>query len=115
MSDPVYRVLWTENLEEVDREIAKMATLCQVSILEPGVIRRVLQRDASVCATSNPLAFRKLHDLLLLHFAIREKSVDSFGSAQTTAMEDYIIERLKKSFPDLPGGVAAGVTRPVGM
>ena len=42
-------------------------------------------------------------DLLLLHFAIRQKSVDSFGHAQTAAMEDYIIERLRKSFPDLSG------------
>ena len=102
--DPEYRALWTEDLEEVDREIARLAGLCQVRILEPGVVRRVLQRDASVCATSNPVAFAKLHDLVMLHFAIREKSVDSFGDAQTTAMEDYIIERLKKSFPDLPGG-----------
>ena len=107
MADPkdsAYRALWTEDLEEVDREIARLALLCRVRILEPGVVRRVLQRDASVCETSNPVAFAKLHDLLMLHFAIREKSVDSFGDAQATAMEDYIIDRLKKSFPDLPGG-----------
>jgi hypothetical protein len=101
--DPVYRALWTEDLEEIDREIARLAVLCQVRILEPGVIARVLKNDASVCATENAVAFRKLYDLLLLHFAIRQKSVDSFGHAQTAAMEDYIIERLRKSFPDLPG------------
>ena len=101
--DPVYRVLWNEDLEEVDREIARLATICQVSILEPSVIRRVLQKDATVCGTQNPLAFGKLHDLLMLHLAIREKSADSFGQAQTAAIEDYIIERLKKSFPDLAG------------
>ena len=101
--DPVYRVLWNEDLEEVDREIARLATICQVRILEPSVIRRVLQKDATVCGTQNPLAFRKLHDLLMLHLAIREKSADSFGQAQTAAIEDYIIERLKKSFPDLAG------------
>ena len=102
--DPVYRTLWTEDLEEVDREIAKLALLCQVKVLEPGVIARVLKNDASVCGTPNPLAFRKLHDLLMLHFAIREKSVESFGQAQATAIENYVIERLRKSFPDLPGG-----------
>ena len=99
--DLVYGVLWTEDLEEVDREIVKMATLCQVRILQPGVIARVLKNDDSVCGTANPVAFRKLHDLLMLHFAIRQKSVDSFGQAQTAAMEDYVIERLKKAFPDL--------------
>jgi hypothetical protein len=103
MSD-AYRALWTEDLEEVDREIVKMATLCQVRILQPGVIGRVLKNDESVCGTANPMAFRKLHDLLMLHLAIREKSVDSFGHAQTAAMEDYVIERLRKSFPDLLSG-----------
>ena len=101
--DPVYRALWTEDLEEVDREIARLAVLCQVKVLDPAVIRRVLKNDASVCGTANPVAFRKLHDLLMLHLAIRERSVESFGQAQTTAIEDYIIERLRKSFPELPG------------
>ena len=100
-NDPVYQVLWTEDLERVDREIAKQASLCQVKILEPGVIRRVLQKDASVCASPNALAFGKLRELIMLHFAIRQKSVDSFGQAQTAAMEDYVIQRLKERFPEL--------------
>jgi hypothetical protein len=102
--DPVYGLLWTDDLEEVDREIARLATLCQVSILQPGVVRRVLQKDTSVCASPNAVAFAKLHDLLMLHLAIREKAVASFGQAQAAAIEDYVIERLRKSFPDLPGG-----------
>jgi hypothetical protein len=101
--DPAYSVLWNENLEQVDREIARLATICQVRILEPGVIRRVLQKDTSVCGTQNPSGFARLHDLLMLHLAIRQKSVDSFGQAKTAAIEDYIIERLRKAFPDLPG------------
>jgi hypothetical protein len=102
MTDPVC-VLWSDDLEEVDREIARLVHICQVSIFEPGVIGRVLKNDASVCGTANPTAFRKLRDLLMLHLAIREKAVDSFGQAQAAAIEDYVIERLRKSFPDLPG------------
>jgi hypothetical protein len=101
--EPVYSALWTEDLEQVDREIVRLATLCQVRVLEPGVIARVLKNDASVCASPNAIAFRKLHDLLMLHLAIREKAVESFGQAQAAAIEDYVIERLRKSFPDLPG------------
>ena len=103
MSD-AYRVLWAEDLEEVDREIARLVHICEVRIFEPGVIARVLKNDASVCGTANPIAFRKLHDLIMLHFAIREKSVQSFGQAQTAAIENYVIERLRKSLPELPGG-----------
>ena len=101
--EPVYSALWTEDLEQVDREIARLATICQVRILAPGVIRRVLQKDASVCGTENPVGFGKLRDLLMLHLAIRKKSADSFGEAKTAAIEDYIIERLQKAYPELGG------------
>jgi hypothetical protein len=94
---------WAENLDTLDREIARLATLCQVHILDPEVMRRVLRGDAEVCKTSNPRAFAKLHDLLMLHMAIRQKSVDTIGEARTVAIEDYIIERLKPSFPDATG------------
>jgi hypothetical protein len=106
--DPVYRVLWSEDLENVDREIARLALLCQVRILDPGVISRVLHRDASVCGTRNPLAFRMLRDMLMLHFAIRDRLADSFGQAQAAAIEDSILERLKKSFLNVLAGQLPG-------
>lgn len=92
---------WSDNLDQLDREIARLSVLCKVRILDPGVIERVLQRDASVCGTDNPAAFAKLHDMVMLHFAIRKKSADSVGQVQTALIEAEIIERLKKSFPDL--------------
>ena len=92
---------WAENLEQIDHEIARLATLCQVKILEAGVIERVLHKDASVCATSNEIAFAKLHDMIMFYFAVREKTADVVGQAQTAGIEAYVIERLKKSFPDL--------------
>jgi hypothetical protein len=92
---------WAENLERIDREIARLATVCRVKILEPGVIERVLRKDASVCATSNEIAFAKLHDMVMFYFAVRQMSADAVGQAQTAHIEYYVIERLKKSFPDL--------------
>ena len=94
---------WAENLEELDAEIARLALLCQVRILDPGVIARVLHRDATVCGTGNPVAFAKLHDMLMVHLAIRARAADALGQAQTAAIEDYVIERLGRSFPDLQG------------
>jgi hypothetical protein len=46
-----YRVV--ANLKDVDREIARLALLCRVNVLQRSVIDRVLQRDASVCETDN--------------------------------------------------------------
>ena len=95
-----YRV--AENLEDIDREIARMAMLCRIQLLQPGVIERVLQHDASICGTDNPIAFRKLHDMLVLHFAVREKSAEVRGQIPTAAIESYVVERLRKHFPDIP-------------
>lgn len=89
---------WAKNLDEVDREIAKLAMLCQARILEPGVIERVLQKDASVCGAHNPIAFAKLHDMLMLHYAAHKKSAEAVGQVQTAQIEAQIIERLKKVY-----------------
>jgi hypothetical protein len=95
---------WESNLEELDGEIARLAMLCEIRILEPGAIPRVLQNDASVCGTENPAAFTKLRALLMMHLAIREKAVDVFGQVATARVEDYVIDRLKLRFPHLKGG-----------
>ncbi len=94
---------WADNLEELDREIARLALLCGVRILDSGAIRRVLQKDASVCGTDNPAAFAKLHDLLMMHLAIREKTAGELGQARIAAIEAHVVERLTKAFPDTLG------------
>jgi len=101
--DPVLSHPVDRESRGVDRQIVRLAVLCQVKLLEPSVILRVLQKDASICGAPNAKGFAKLHDLIFLNLAMREKSLDSFGPAQTPAME-YVIERLRTSFPDVPGG-----------
>jgi hypothetical protein len=101
--DDVLVAWWAKNLDELDLEVARLALLCRVKILDPGVVERVLHKDATVCGTDNPVAFAKLHDMLMLHFAIWQKSADAIGSAKTAQLEAHIIERLKKPFADLVG------------
>jgi hypothetical protein len=90
-----------DNLEDIDRELARLARLCSLRLLQRGVIERVLHRDASVCGTNNPIAFGKLHDLLILHFAVRARSAEELGQSRTAAIETYVVQRLAKSFPEL--------------
>ena len=99
--DPRQVTWWTEILAQIDREIARFALICQIQILDPGVIERVIKNDATVCGTDNPIAFAKLHGLLMLHFAVREKSAEAVGQVQTAVIEADVIDRLRKSFPDL--------------
>lgn len=93
---------WIERLEELDREIARMAILCQVNILERGVIERVLRDDESVCGTTNSAAFRKLHDLLVMHFLVRKRSADELGQVQTAQIEHHVVEEMKKLIDERP-------------
>ena len=95
---------WAHRLEELDREIARMALLCRVRILDPHVLDRVLRNDPSVCETQNPLAFAKLHGLLMVHLALWKQSSDALGDAQKAQIEAHIIERLRKLFPSIADG-----------
>jgi hypothetical protein len=94
---------WVKNIDELDREIGRLCVLCQVRILDPGIIERVLKKDASVCATSNSIAFAKLHDMLMFHFAMRKKSVDALGQVETAQAEAHVIGELRNRFADLLG------------
>lgn len=94
---------WAKNIDEIDREIARLCLLCQVRILDPSVIERVLRKDDSVCGTANPIAFAKLHDLLMLYFAVRNESVEAVGQTQTAQIEAHAVEQLRSRFADLLG------------
>ena len=94
---------WLKNIDELDREIGRLCLLCQVRILDPGIIERVLKKDASVCGTSNPLAFAKLHDMLLFYFANRKKAVEAVGQVETAQIEAHVVEQLRNRFADLLG------------
>ena len=92
---------WLHNLYEVDREIARLATICDIRVLDRGIIERILHNDRSVCGRSNPLAFAKLRDMLMLHFAVRQKAADAVGQVATAELERYVIEQLKEPFPQV--------------
>ena len=94
---------WAKNIDELDREIGRLCAICQVRILDPGIIERVLKNDASVCGASNPVAFEKLHNMLMFYFANRKRSVDAVGQLQTAQIEAHVVEQLRNRFADLLG------------
>lgn len=86
---------WTTNLHEVDAEIVRLAAICDVPILAPGAIERILDNDASVAQRNEPRAFEKLRYLLILHFEERKKAAAELGEGATAAIVQAIIARLR--------------------
>ena len=99
---------WSHNLSEVDKEVARLAAICQVPLLDPGAVERVLGNDPSVCGATNPMAFEKLRNVLMMHYAVRARAAESIGQAGTNALVMHIVEDLKKKFGDRLGTPPAG-------
>ncbi len=97
-------VWYSGSLGEVDRELMRLASICNVRLLDPGVLERVLANDATVCGTTNQLAFDKMRTLLMMHYAIRTRAVDSIGEVGANAVVMNIIDELRKKFGDRLGG-----------
>ena len=91
------------SLDDMDTEIARLALLCQIRILDPRVVERVVRNDASVCGTNNPVAFKKLHGMLALHFGFRDSLAGAHGQALASCVEQHVIDRLRARFPTLAG------------
>ena len=99
---------WTRNLDEIDREVARLAIICKVRILDPGVLARVLKNDASVCGAKNPAAFDKLRNALMMHYKVRDQAVEAMGEAMTERVVAELVERLRKRIGDQLGGQGLG-------
>jgi hypothetical protein len=95
---------WGKNLEDVDREVARLASICKVPLLDAGVIQRVLDNDATVCGSSNPPAFAKLRQALMMHYHVRNKAVGAMGEAATQDVINEIVANLRKRLGKQLGG-----------
>ncbi|MCC7325714.1 MAG: hypothetical protein IT521_02775 [Burkholderiales bacterium] len=95
---------WAKNLDEVDREVARLAALCKVRLLDPGIIERVLQKDATVCGAQNPRAFDKLCHGLMMHYHVRDKVVGAIGEAATQEVVADIVANIQKRLGKQLGG-----------
>jgi hypothetical protein len=87
---------WTTTLHEVDAEILRLATICEVPILSPGVIERILDNDASVAQRNDPRSFQNLRYLLIMHFEEKKKAAAELGPGATAAIVQAIVESLRQ-------------------
>ncbi len=98
MSDTLQQEWWGHQFEAILEEIGREASIADVKILAPGVVEAVLRNDASVCGSNNPLAFKKLRDLIMMGFIVRGKAFDAMGAHEAQSLFEAIRERLVQKF-----------------
>jgi len=91
----------SRQFEDIDREIARLAMLCKVSIMREETLNRIIHDDQSVCGANNPIAFKKLRDLLMLHYGMRERAYETLGAAEAQAIINLVVRRIKERFDKL--------------
>ena len=106
MSDVIRSQFWGNQIDSVMKEIAREAAICDVKLLDPGVIEAVLHNNAAACGSTNPAAFKKLRELLMMGFVMREKAFERLGPLEADAMIKNIRETLRVRFEGKLGGGA---------
>lgn len=106
MSEKRTTSVWTQQIDDVMLEVARQAATCKVRLLDPGVIEAVLHNNESVCGNSNPRAFAKLRNTLMLGFKLREKAYDQLGPLEADELITNIRTQLQGRFGDKLGGPA---------
>lgn len=104
MTDEIRAKHWGRQLDDVMSEIARQAAICNVKLLDPGVVDAVLRNDEASCGSNNPKSFKKLRDMLMLGFAVQVKSVDKLGPMETETLVTAIRERLQDHLGGRLGG-----------
>lgn len=104
MSDKIRTEFWGSQLEGVMKEISREAAICQVRLLDPGVIEAVLHDNPSVCGKDNPKAFKKLRELLMMGFVVQGKAVDRLGPLETQELVKTIRQHLSERLGGRLGG-----------
>jgi len=87
---------WAKKFDDIDRELAQLAIICKVPLLDPGVIERVLKNDAAVCGAPNAPVFSKLRSLLMMHYAVRDQAVAALGATDAQALIEDVVKRLRE-------------------
>ncbi|MBO9512691.1 MAG: hypothetical protein J7549_01130 [Variovorax sp.] len=98
---------WTHQIDDVMLEIVREASICEVKLLDPGVLEAVLQNNDSVCGHQNPKAFRKLRDLLMMGFIMRDKASERLGAIETEELIAGVREKLRDRVGGRLGGSSA--------
>ncbi|ALF90424.1 MULTISPECIES: hypothetical protein [Ralstonia solanacearum species complex] len=96
---------WKDDLEALDLEIVRLAVICQVKLLEPGVIQHVLDNDARDCLNDHKTAFASLRGLLFLHFQMQKDLAEAYGPSNAMEIVRRVWSHLQPRIGDQLGSL----------
>ncbi len=85
---------WSQQLDNLAAEMARLSIICDVKMVNPGVFGRVLDGDETVCGHKNPEVFRKLRQHLTVFFRIEERAIRGLTDDEVCDMLDEVLEIL---------------------
>jgi hypothetical protein len=104
MTENIRSAFWGGQIEAVMKEIGREAVICHVKLLDPGMIEAVLRNDEAACGSTNPVAFKKMREMLMLGFVVREKAMERLGTLEGDELVKTIRETLVSHLGDKLGG-----------
>jgi hypothetical protein len=81
---------WRRQIDNVARELSKLAIVCDIELGQPGLAERILKNDESVCGRKNPEAFRQLRQHLMALFSVEASAIERLGPEDTNEILDQI-------------------------
>ncbi|WP_431100964.1 hypothetical protein [Roseateles noduli] len=85
---------WEKTVEDVDLQIAQLAIMCHVRLLDPGVIERVLDNDLRICGDGHEGGFEKLRGMLYLHYEVQARLAEELGPVDAAEVVQRVRQHL---------------------
>ena len=96
---------WVEQqFDDIVQTLARLALLCRVDLTTDANVRRVISGDSTVCETDNPEAFRRMREMLMLHFMARARSIEAVGPDETQQAIRGDVDRIRAQLRRLGHG-----------
>jgi hypothetical protein len=81
---------WGRQIDNLARELSKLAIACDIELGKPGLAERILKNDKTVCGRDNPKAFRQLRQHLMALFSVEAGAVERLGTKDTREILDQV-------------------------
>ena len=93
-----------QQFDDIVQTLARLALLCRVDLTQDANVRRVISGDSTVCETDNPEAFRRMREMLMLHYMARARSIEAVGPDETQQAISGVVDRIREQFRRLGHG-----------